>query len=97
MNPAAATWRDLLYLTEARAIALGFTHEGRAFGVPAWLAEPEAEEVIVCPKVPVLQAWAMLADCLLELASGLIHADEVLEAPIHATRPLLIPASELRA
>ncbi|HEY1035526.1 MAG TPA: hypothetical protein VGE09_11155 [Pseudoxanthomonas sp.] len=80
------TIRDHLYLTRARAIALGFTHEGTLFGVPAWMrdvdGDPARDPIIACPKVPLLQLWAMLADAAYASATWFMFEDQVLPIPI---------------
>ncbi len=80
--------KDHLYLTRARAIALGFTHEGRLFGVPAWLCDVEQEHVFGCPKVPLLQFWGIFADVAFEAMTHFMSQDMELVAvrvgePIH--------------
>ncbi len=53
---------DFLYIREKVAIEAGMTHEGRMFGVPAWLVETADNEVTGCPKIPALQLWCMAID-----------------------------------
>lgn len=79
---------DHLYLTEKRAIEIGFTHEGTLFGVPAWLMNPTTDDLLGCPKVPALQLWAMIADWFFEFASNFIYEDESFELPIRVLREL---------
>jgi hypothetical protein len=77
---------DWLYITKARALESGLTHEGRLFGVPAWFdGESDAAVAIATPKIPALHAWCMLGDCLMELASYVLPADAVLASPITIT------------
>lgn len=79
---------DCLYLTRARAIALGFTHEGSLFGVPAWLIGEDDEMLFGCPKVPALQLWALVADLAYECATWFMFTDQVLEAPVYVYGPI---------
>lgn len=79
---------DHLYLTRERAAAIGFTHEGTLYGVPAWLIEHSPEVVFGCPKIPALQLWTILADAAYELASFFMREDQALESPIRILRPL---------
>lgn len=89
--------RDHLYLARARAVAIGFTHEGTLFGVPAWMrdvdGDPEGDPVIACPKVPVLQLWAMLADAAFEAATWFMWEDQVLAVPIRIAGPIRVQAA----
>jgi hypothetical protein len=79
---------DHVYLTRARAIALGFTHEGTLFGVTAWMTEEPEDMIYGCPKVPALQLWAFLADLAYEFATWFMHEDQVLKSPIHVRGPI---------
>lgn len=76
----------LLYVTEAAARDAGMTHEGRMFGVPAWLAVTGENEVVGCPKVTALQLWCMAVDALMEAATYFIPADVCVETPIYIGR-----------
>jgi hypothetical protein len=73
---------DWLYITKARAIESGMTHEGSLFGVPAWFEGDDNECVMATPKVPMLNAWCWFADKCFELASLFILSDAVLVSPI---------------
>ncbi|WOH61920.1 hypothetical protein [Bradyrhizobium sp. BWC-3-1] len=76
--------RDYLYITKARALAVGLTHEGTLFGVPAWFADVSDERVgAATPKAPLLNAWCWLADKSFDLAAYFIPAGRVLVSPIH--------------
>lgn len=77
---------DCLYLTRARAIALGFTHEGRLFGVPAWMRDVNSEAPICCPKILVLQFYAMACDWVFESFAAGMPEDATLETPLVVTR-----------
>lgn len=76
---------DWLYITRARALDSNLTHEGRLFGVPAWFEGNDDEIACATPKFPVLHAWCMLVDSLMELASYVLPADVVLVSPITIT------------
>ncbi|APQ41897.1 MAG: hypothetical protein G3W64_19830 [Xanthomonas euvesicatoria] len=78
---------DYLYTRESAAMAIGMTHEGRMFGVPAWLTT-DGDVCYGCPKVPVLQLWCILIDSLMGAATYFLPEDAVLEVPIHIGRPL---------
>ena len=78
--------RDFLYLTQARAIALGFTHQGRLFGVPAWMRDVEGEAPICCPKIVALQFYAMAMDRLFELVAGSMSEEMELVTPLRVIR-----------
>ena len=57
------SWRDAIYMTRARAVALGATHEGIHFGVPHWvwlLDESNLDEMGACPKIGLLEWWVTL-------------------------------------
>lgn len=80
---------DLVYISERSAIQAGMTHEGRLFGVPAWLVETGVNEVSGCPKVPLLQLWCIAVDWLMDQALWLIDADVSVEAPITLGRRIV--------
>lgn len=73
---------DVLYITRERAQALGFTHEGTLFGVPAWFVATgnEDPEPLSCPKIPALQAYAVVASLLCDLATQFMRDDQEFEA-----------------
>ncbi len=77
-----------LYVRETVAIANGMTHEGRLFGVPAWLRVDGDDQVTGTPKVPALHLWCLLIDLSLEVASCFMREDQVLASPITIGRPL---------
>lgn len=79
---------DFIYITRGRARALGFTHEGKLFGAPAWMTTEGPEVFLACPKFVPLQLWAMLADAVFEFASHFVPSDRVLVSPIYATAPI---------
>lgn len=75
---------DYLYITKKRALAVGLTHEGTLFGVPAWFAgDDQGDIAMATPKAPVLHAWCKLADLFMEGLSYFTPADHVLVSPIH--------------
>lgn len=80
--------RKYFYITEAEAREAGMTHEGRLFGVPAWLAENGTDEVVGAPKVPLLQLWCIFCDFLLEVGSYMISEENELVTPITLGRKL---------
>lgn len=75
------------YITKKKALAMGFTHEGRLFGVPAWFLGDlyGVECVVASPKFLPLTAWCWLADKAYELASCFISHDTILASPIRVT------------
>lgn len=81
---------ELIYITRATAKAVGLTHEGTLYGVPAWFEgdDADSEVTMATPKVPLLHAWCWLADLFYEFGSMLIPADAVLRAPIRITGPI---------
>lgn len=76
---------DFIYITKARALESGLTHEGSLYGVPAWFAEDNGDVAMATPKVPLLHAWCWLADKCFDLAAHFITDDTVLVSPIHIT------------
>lgn len=89
MLKAIAGMLSLIYITRAQALAFGFTHEGTLFGVPAWMRDGDSvHDCYACPKVPVLQAWALFADSLYEFASWFMWEDQSLQTPIHIIGPI---------
>jgi hypothetical protein len=75
---------DLIYLTKARALESGLTHEGTMFGVPAWF-DGDGDSGMATPKLPVLHLWCIFADFFYEMASYFIPSDGVLVSPIYIT------------
>lgn len=72
-----------IYLPRRAAIGIGFTYEGRMFGVPAWIAlGSHNNEIFACPKVPALMAWTLLVDAVMELATYFMTPDQCIETPI---------------
>ncbi|MBH1877704.1 hypothetical protein I5W23_04365 [Stenotrophomonas maltophilia] len=71
-----------LYVDKESAIEAGMTHEGRLFGVPAWLREDSDSQVTASPKVPALHLWCMGVDLVLEIAAAFVQEDRALESPI---------------
>ncbi|OEZ02306.1 MULTISPECIES: hypothetical protein [Stenotrophomonas] len=78
--------RQLIYITEQEAADAGMTHEGRLFGVPAWLRVDSDEQVTGTPKVPALHLWCWVADLAMELKACFFYVDEVVESPISIGR-----------
>lgn len=81
-------WWYWIYLPEAQAVALGFTHAGRIFGVPAWLYSPENDDnmVVACPKFVPLQLYAMVMDAICWTIAALGAVD--VETPLTFLRPI---------
>lgn len=75
---------DLIYVTKARAIESGLTHEGTLFGVPAWF-DGDGDTGEATPKIPALHLWCIFADWCYEVASWFIPEDGVLYSPITVT------------
>lgn len=75
------------YITKKEAIEMGFTHEGRLFGVPAWFRGDceGAEFATAVPKFIPLTLWCWLADKAFELAANFIPHDKTLVSPIRVT------------
>lgn len=67
---------DLVYMTRARALALGATHEGTHFGVPhwVWLDERDPDGMQACPKLALLEPWVTLC-CLAHAFLNRFRAD----------------------
>lgn len=78
--------QDLLYITRARALELGATHEGTLFGVSAWFFGDDEDAPVCGPKVPALVLWTLFADAAYETATFFLPADQFIEAPIRITR-----------
>lgn len=79
----------LIYLPRAAAVAYGMTHEGRLYGVPAWLAVgTQPNELFGAPKVPMLQLWCLLADAVLEATTYFMPADRAIETPVTILKPI---------
>lgn len=79
---------DWLYITENRALELGFTHSGGLYGVPAWVAEDGEDDFIACPKLTILQLYAIAIDTLFEWMTYLLPEDCTVETPITLGRKL---------
>ena len=45
------------YMTKADALRHGFTHHGRMYGVPIWIAEPHSEGPMVAAKFVPFEMW----------------------------------------
>jgi hypothetical protein len=73
---------DLFWISESRAREFGFTHHGRLYGLPAWLADAGDDAVMACPKVGVLQLVATAIDVMFDFLAGLLPADQSVDAPI---------------
>lgn len=78
----------MVYISKARAIEAGLTHEGTLYGVPAYFGEDDGQLVMATPKVPVLQLWCLFADAMYELASLFLNEHQVLKSPIYVERPI---------
>lgn len=86
-------WNDIshwIYVPESLALQIGMTHEGRMFGVPAWLADDPNDRDIFwgAPKVPLLTLWCIFADKCYELFSYTMPSDKYLKTPIYPTRKI---------
>lgn len=79
---------DWVYITERRALELGFTHSGSLYGVPAWVAEDGEDDFIACPKLTILQLYAVAIDTLFEWMTYFIPEDCTVETPITLGREL---------
>lgn len=44
-------------MTKADALRRGFTHHGRMYGVPIWIAEPYSEGPMVAAKFSPFELW----------------------------------------
>lgn len=78
--------RDYLYLTRVRAVELGFTHEGRIFGVPCWMQDVDSDTPICCPKVVALQFYAIAMDWLFDAFAAGMPEDTELATPLYVIR-----------
>jgi hypothetical protein len=83
-------WTDLLYLTERRAQAYGFTHHGTIFGVPCWLKPDDPDTLVACPKVTLLQFYCLLMDTVFESISIFLPEDWALETPHSVGKPIQV-------
>ena len=79
-------WYHYLYLPEATAAQIGFTHSGRIFGVPAWINDDDPDGIIACPKFVLLQFYAMAMDALFEFVA--LTFDATLTTPYVALRSI---------
>lgn len=78
---------DLIWISEARAIELKFTHEGRLFGVPAWMDAFDPAVITAVPKVPVLQLYAILVDTVITFwVDHFGDPNRLYDSPIRTTR-----------
>lgn len=75
-------WLDLLYLTKSRAKEYGFTHEGRIYGVPAYLVSLDPERVGACPKIVVLQLYSLFMDYMFAALANFCSEDTEIMTPI---------------
>ncbi len=78
---------DYIYITKVRAKGMGFTHEGKAFGVPAWIFV-DGDIVHAATKAPILNLWCKLADNAYDLATYFMHEDQYLETPVYPVKEL---------
>lgn len=69
------------YLPESEALALGLTHHGSLFGIPAFLSV-HPEYVYGVPKIPALDLVTHFLDTLLGIATYFIPAHVRLKSPI---------------
>lgn len=76
-----------IYLTKAQALALGLTHHGSIFGIPAWVTDA-GEDVIGVPKVPLLAAFTLTMDWLMYAALHFLPDDVALETPLKIGHPI---------
>lgn len=83
-------WWHYIFLPEAQAANLGFTHSGRIFGVPAWLMEAVSEDgedvIVACPKFVPLQLYSMVMDALLWTMAYITALE--FETPYTLVRPI---------
>lgn len=71
-----------LLTSKQEAIDMGFTHEGRLYGVPVYLTEPTENHFFSCAKVEVLIFWIIFCDFLYDLAEQIIPEGKYLETPV---------------
>lgn len=62
------------YMTARDALANGFTHHGRYFGIPLWIA-PESESFPVATKWAPLELVMPLAHWLEGTLAGILYPD----------------------
>lgn len=84
-------WTDLIYLSERRAQQLGFTHHGRIYGVPCWIAEKGPDQVVACPKITLLQLYAMAASWVFDQFTYFMMEDDELITPLFFGREIPQP------
>jgi hypothetical protein len=70
------------YVTIQDAKAAGLTHEGKLFGVPAWM-RCDGDNMAAVPKFQPFTAWTWLADKAFDIASYFIPAGASLPSPIY--------------
>lgn len=83
------SWRDAIYMTRRRAIALGATHEAIHFGIPhwVWLDESDPEGLEACPKIGLLEWWVTLCCYALAFLNSLRDPDDQVDFAF-AVRPI---------
>lgn len=74
------------YMTPARALELGLTHHGNAYGLPVYLAD-HGELAQIRAKVPLLQGYLQFADAVHDRIARWALRDEqdpdaYVEAPV---------------
>lgn len=84
---------SLFYLTPTAAKAAGYTHTGRAYGIPAYFHDHpwDGDQLALATKVRPLIVFVGLADALYGTAAGLIlwaTGGDEMHAPITVTGPI---------
>lgn len=78
-----------IYFSIEDAKACGLTHEGRLFGVPAWM-RCSNDEFMAVPKFVPFNAWTLFCDWAFDVAADLLcnRSTGPMVAPIHVGRSI---------
>lgn len=78
-----------LFIDKAEAIALGMTHEGRMFGLPAWFRNPDSNEFLSAPKFVPSHYWFRFCDFALDVYAWFLPSDKGVTIPMIVTGPIV--------
>ena len=77
---------DAIYMTRARAIEEGATHDGIHFGIPHWVWM-DGGEFMACPKLRLLEPWMTFCLMVHAFVNGMRDPDEQVDFAF-AVRPI---------